>query len=56
MIRKFLGNKKSLEATLDDNGQTWTVELFENGSMVRYLDATAKEVEELAAKHGMRPA
>ncbi len=56
MIRKFLGDKKSIEARSDDNGRTWTVELFEGGSMVRYVEASLQEVQELAAKHSMQPA
>ena len=53
MIKKFVGDKKSIEARTDD-GQIWYGELFESGQETKFYDATLAEVQELAAKHGMR--
>ena len=53
MIRKYQGDKKSIDARSDD-GKIWEGELFEAGRETRFSDATLEEVEELAAKHGMR--
>jgi hypothetical protein len=55
VIRKFLGDKKSIEARSDDGGKTWTVKLFDAGRLSTYTHATLAEVTELAATKGMRP-
>jgi hypothetical protein len=55
MIRKFAGDKKSIEARSEDGGKTWTVTLFDCGRETRYVDATLAEVQELATQQGMRP-
>ena len=55
MIRKYIGKNKSIEARSDDNGRTWSVKLFDSGRLTEYTGGTLAEVEELAAKHGMRP-
>lgn len=55
MIRKFSGNKKSIEARSADNGKTWSVKLFDTGRLTEYSGGTLAEVEALAAKHGMKP-
>ncbi|MBL4848526.1 MAG: hypothetical protein JKY65_23645 [Planctomycetes bacterium] len=53
MIRKYSGDKKSIEATSED-GRIWKGELFDAGRVTKFSDATLAEVEELAAKHRMR--
>ena len=55
MIRKYAGDKKSIEARSKDNGQTWSVKLFDTGRLTEYSGGTLAEVDALAAKHGMRP-
>jgi len=50
MVRKYSGDKKSLEAR-SDNGLTWTVKLYDNGRLTEYKGGTLAEVEALAAKH-----
>lgn len=55
MIRKYSGNKKSIEARSADNGKTWSVKLFDTGRLTEYSGGTLAEVEALAAKHGMKP-
>lgn len=35
MIRKYTGDKKSIEARSNDNGRTWSVKLFEGGLYCR---------------------
>lgn len=54
MIRKYVGDKKSIEARSDDNGRTWSVKLFDRGRVTEYTGGTLAEVDALAAKHGMK--
>jgi hypothetical protein len=54
VIRKYTGNKKSIEARSDDNGKTWSVKFFDSGRLTEYTGGTLQEVEELAKKHGMK--
>ena len=53
MIRRYSGDKKSIEARSDDRGQTWSVKLFDTGRLTEYSGGTLAEVDALAAKHGM---
>ena len=53
MIRKYAGNKKSIEARSNDNGRTWSVKLFDSGRLTEYTGGTLAEVDALAAKNGM---
>lgn len=53
MIRRYSGNKKSIEARTTDNGRTWSVKLFEGGRLTEYTGGTLAEVDALAAKHQM---
>lgn len=55
MVRKYTGNKKSIEARSNDRGRTWSVKLFDTGRMTEYDGGTLAEVEALALKHGMKP-
>ena len=55
MIKKFVGNRKSITANSSD-GRIWQGQLFQSGRVTKFSEATWKEVEELARKHGMRPA
>ena len=52
-IRKYGGDKKSIEARSNDNGRTWTVKLFDSGRLTEYTGGTLAEVDALAAEHGM---
>ncbi len=54
VIRKYGGDKKSIEARSDDRGQTWSVKLFDTGRLTEYTGGTVAEVDALAAKHGMK--
>jgi len=54
VIRKYSGDKKSIEARSDDNGRTWSVKLFDNGRLTEYSGGTLAEVDALAVKHGMK--
>ena len=40
MIRRYSGNKKSIEARTGDNGRTWSVKLFDNGRLTEYSGGT----------------
>lgn len=53
MIRRYTGNKKSIEARSADNGRTWSVKLFDTGRVTEYSGGTQAEVDDLAKKHGM---
>ena len=53
MIRRYTGDKKSIEARTGDNGRTWSVKLFANGRLTQYSGGTLAEVDALAAQHGM---
>lgn len=52
MIRKYIGDKKSIEARSNDRGRTWSVKLFNAGRLTEYSGGTLAEVDALAAKHG----
>ena len=54
MIRKYYGDKKSIEARSNDNGRTWSVKLFDTGRLTEYSGGTLAEVDALAAKHRMK--
>ena len=54
MIRKYAGDKKSIEARSTDKGQTWSVKLFDAGRLTEYSGGTLAEVDALADKHGMK--
>jgi hypothetical protein len=51
MIRRYSGDKKSIEARSADNGRTWSVKFFDNGRLTEYSGGTVAEVDALAAKH-----
>jgi hypothetical protein len=51
MIRRYIGDKKSIEARTGDNGRTWSVKLFDSGRLTEYSGGTLAEVDALAAKH-----
>ena len=53
MIRRYSGDKKSIEARTVDNGRTWSVKLFDNGRPTEYSGGTLAEVDALALKHQM---
>lgn len=53
MLRKYSGNKKSIEARSDDNGRTWSVKLYDSGRLTQYSGGTLAEVDALAVKHQM---
>ena len=53
MIRRYSGDKKSIEARSDD-GRTWSVKLFDSGRLTEYSGGTLAEVDALAAKHQLK--
>ena len=53
MIRKYIGDKKSIEARCDGSGRIWEGKLFEGGRMTKFTNASLSEVDDLAAKKGM---
>jgi hypothetical protein len=53
MIRRYSGNKKSIEARTADNGRTWSVKFFDTGRLTEYTGGTLAEVDALAAKNGL---
>ena len=53
MIRRYSGDKKSIEARSNDNGRTWSVKLFDTGRLTEYSGGTLAEVDALASKHRM---
>ena len=53
VIRKYCGDKKSIEARSNDNGRTWSVKLFDSGRLTEYTGGTLAEVDALAVKNGM---
>lgn len=53
MIRKYSGDKKSMEARTADNGRTWSVKFFDTGRLTEYSGGSLAEVDALAAKHQM---
>jgi hypothetical protein len=55
VIRRYSGDKKSIEARSEDNGRTWSVKLFDNGRLTEYSGETLVEVDALAVEHRMRP-
>ena len=54
MIRKYSGDKKSIEARTGDNGKTWSVKFYDCGRLTEYSGGTVAEVDALAAKHGLK--
>jgi hypothetical protein len=54
MIRRYSGDKKSIEARSADSGRTWSVKLFDTGRVTEYTGGTLAEVDALAAKHRMK--
>jgi len=54
MIRRYSGDKKSIEARTGDHGRTWSVKLFDNGRMTEYVGGTLAEVDALAVKNGLK--
>lgn len=53
MLRKYTGNKKSIEARSND-GKIWDGVFFDSGRETKFSQASLKEVEDLATKEGMR--
>ncbi len=53
MIRRYSGDKKSIEARTADNGRTWSVKFFDTGRLTEYTGGSLAEVDALAAKHRM---
>jgi hypothetical protein len=54
MIRKYIGDKASIEARCDAAGKIWEGKLFEGGRVTKFSNASLAEVDDLAAKKGMR--
>ncbi len=56
MMRKFIGDKMSIEARSDDDGRSWEVHLYDRGQLTRYKEATQADLDKLVADRRMRPA
>jgi hypothetical protein len=54
MIRRYTGDKQSIEARTADNGRTWSVKHFDKGRVTEYSGGTLAEVDALAAKHRLK--
>ena len=54
MIRRYSGDKKSIEARTGDNGRTWSVKFFDSGRLTEYSGGTLAEVDALAVKHQLK--
>ena len=54
MIRRYSGDKKSIEARTTDNGRTWSLKFFDTGRVTEYSGGTLAEVDALALKHGLK--
>jgi hypothetical protein len=54
MIRRYSGDKKSIEARSADNGRTWSVKFFDTGRLTQYTGGTLAEVDALAVKHQLK--
>jgi len=54
MIRRYSGDKKSIEARSADNGRTWSVKLYDTGRLTEYSGGTVAEVDALANKNGLK--
>jgi hypothetical protein len=54
MIRRYSGDKKSIEARSTDNGRTWSVKFFDAGRVTEYTGGTLAEVDALAAKNQLK--
>lgn len=54
MIRRYRGDKKSIEARSTDQGRTWSLKFFDTGRVTEYTGGTLAEVDALAAKHQMK--
>jgi hypothetical protein len=53
MLRKFVGDKMSIEATSRD-GRLWEIQLFDRGHLTKYTDTSEADLNLMAAKKGMR--
>lgn len=53
MLKKFVGDKASIEATSRD-GRLWEIQLFDRGHVTKYVDASEADLNQLVAKKGMR--
>jgi hypothetical protein len=54
MIRRYSGDKKSIEARTADNGKTWTVKFFDTGRLTQYTGGSLAELDALAAKNRLK--
>lgn len=51
MVRKYSGDKKSIEARSADNGKTWSVKFYDTGRLTQYSGGSLAELDALAAKN-----
>jgi hypothetical protein len=54
VIRRYSGNKKSIEARSTNNGKTWSVKLYDTGRLTEYSGGTLGEVDALAKTHQLK--
>jgi hypothetical protein len=56
MLKKFIGDKASIEARSDDQGRRWEIKHFDRGHLTTYTGANQADLDKLVAKTGMRAA
>jgi hypothetical protein len=54
LIRKYSGDKKSIEARTGDNGRTWSVKFYDTGRLTEYSGGSLAELDAFAAKHQLK--
>ena len=53
MLRKFVGDKMSIQATSRD-GRRWEIQFFHRGLLTRFHHASETELNEMVAKRRLR--
>jgi hypothetical protein len=53
VLRKFVGDKMSLEATSRD-GRLWEIQLFDHGHLTKLSDVSEAQLNEMAARKRLR--
>lgn len=56
VMRKFVGDKMSIEASSTDGGRKWSVLLYDRGHLTTYANSTEQDLNKLVASKQMRPA
>ncbi|HEY4183367.1 MAG TPA: hypothetical protein VGM90_41370 [Kofleriaceae bacterium] len=54
MLRKYSGDKKSIEARSADNGKTWKVKFYDTGRLTEYSGGSTADLDAFAVKHKLK--